>query len=78
MQNQKVKLELTKDEAIILFEIIDRLNKSDGKIEIQDQAEQRMFWNIECLLEKELEEPFCNNYNEIVELAKKRLRDKEQ
>ena len=72
-----VKIELTKDEAIVLFEFLSRFNETDNPDLFDDQAEQRVLWDIECILEKELAEPFRTDYDEIVKQARNRVRDEE-
>ena len=38
-----------------------------------DEAEQRVLWNVECLLQKILVEPFDKNYDALIKQAKARL-----
>ena len=54
MSDEKIKIELNKDEAIVLFEFISRLNQNKDLVNFDDQAEQRILWDLESLLEKEL------------------------
>ena len=77
MSEQKVNIELTKNEAIVLFEFLARFNEKDNKDTFEDQAEQRVLWDIECVLEKQLSEPFRADYQEIVKKARELIRDKE-
>ncbi|WP_394751091.1 hypothetical protein [Spongiimicrobium salis] len=77
MTNKKVNIGLTKDEAIVLFEILGRFNGPEEFNQIKDQSEQRVLWNIEAVLEKELSEPFLEDYHEVVKKARENLRDKE-
>jgi hypothetical protein len=44
-------------------------------LSIQDQAEERALWNLTCILEKQLVEPFSPEWDKIIEAAKNRLRD---
>ena len=77
-ENDNVILTFTKDEAIVLFEWVCNFNNKNPKAEsFDDQAEQRVLWNIEADLEKELFEPFKANYNEILIKARENVRDKE-
>ena len=50
--SEAVLLSLTKEEAVILSDWLYR--NSRNKEYFADAAEQRVFWNIECLLEKVL------------------------
>jgi hypothetical protein len=71
-----VEVRLTPDEALVLFELLFRYSDSD-ELRIADQSEQRALWNLCCLLEKQLVEPFKANYVELLEAARNRLRDNE-
>ena len=71
----KVTIELTKDEALVLFDFLGRFNQADNKNIFEDQAEQRTLWNIEALLEKTLVEPFMPNYADLVKQSRDKIRD---
>ena len=73
--SKKVTLEISNDEALILHDLLCRINDKDDSLEFEDQAEQRVLWNLECVLEKILAEPFDSNYSEILEKARSRVRD---
>ncbi|RYD86969.1 MAG: hypothetical protein EOP50_21560 [Sphingobacteriales bacterium] len=72
-----MRIELSGDEALVLFECLSRF-KENGSLSIANQAEERAFWNIAALLEKQLVEPFSENYIELVAQARERLRDKDE
>ena len=74
--NEKVILELSNDEALILFEWIKRFNEQDNQ-EFEDQAEERVLWNLEALLEKSLTTLFDRDYKELLNEARGRVRDDE-
>lgn len=57
-----------------MFEFISRYSETDQLI-IEDQAEQRALWNLECRLQKILVEPFDPSYRQLVQAARNRLRD---
>ena len=78
MSSKNVNIQLTKDEAIVLFEFLGRFNKNIDSKRFEYQAEERVLWNIECILEKELSEPFLADYQEIVKKARKNLRDEKE
>jgi len=65
-----VTIELTGDEALVLFEWLADLDTA--KIGV-GEAEQRVLWSIEAALEKSLVEPFAKNYVELVERARRRI-----
>lgn len=72
----EVKINLTKDEALVLFENLSRFSDENSLI-IEDQAEQRVLWNLTCLFENELSEPFSKDWPNIIQGARNRLRDAE-
>lgn len=77
MSAETIKIELNSDEALILFELLSRYSDTD-ELAIEDQAEQRVLWNLCCDLEKLLIEPFSNNYREMVVDARSRIGDSKE
>ncbi len=75
MSKDKVKIELSPSEALVLFEFVSRFSQ-DGKLEIRDQAEERVLWDVCSRLESELAEPFLRNYNDALAKAREEVRDK--
>lgn len=75
MTERNVHLELSRDEAIVFFDWLTRFNKSGSAFE--DQAEQRVLWDLEALLESKLDEPFAPNYGELLARARSSVRDSE-
>lgn len=73
----KVDLELSRDEALVLYEWVRRFNKRVD-VSFGDQAEQRVLWDIEALLETLLEEPFSDEYEALLAAARGRIRDAEE
>lgn len=71
-----VELKLSKDEALVLFEFLGRFSQQEI-LGIEDQSEARALWNLECALEKELSEPFREDYSNLVRNARAALRDEE-
>ena len=70
----QINLHITKEEAIVLFEMLSRFSEND-KLDIEDQSEQRVLWNLCASLEATLVEPFDENYASILENARAMLRD---
>lgn len=75
MDVDKVNIELSKEEVIVFFEFLGRFNENDDLKRFEDQSEQRVLWDIECILEKELSEPFRADYQDIVKKAREAVRD---
>jgi hypothetical protein len=69
-------LKLTNEEALVLFDWISRFNEDDKNV-LQDQAEQRVLWDIEAMLEEQLVEPLDENYDELLKSARDKVRDQE-
>jgi prepilin signal peptidase PulO-like enzyme (type II secretory pathway) len=76
MPEQAVTVQLTGDEALVLFDWIGRFNEN-GDGAFRDQAEQRVLWDIEARLEKALVAPFAASYGELLAQARDRVRDSE-
>ena len=76
-QQQHFQLELSGDEALVLFEFVSRFSESD-RLSIADQAEARALWNLCCLLQKQLVEPFSPDYTLLLQRARDRLRDEDE
>jgi hypothetical protein len=77
MESDEIVITLNKDEALVLFEFLSRFNEKDNKEIFQDQAEEKALWIIEGQLEKVLVEPFMPNYQDIIQEARNRVRNKE-
>ncbi len=75
--NEEINIKLTKDEALVLFEFLARFNQTDNTDIFEDQAEQRVLWDIECILEKQLTELFRPDYLDIIKKARNKIRDEE-
>ena len=75
MEDDKITVELSRSEALVLFEFLRRCDE-EIRYEFRDQAEQRVLWNLECALEPQLKEVFDPAYREIVKAAWDEIRDK--
>lgn len=69
-----IRLELTGDEALVLFDFLQRFD-DEGALVIRDQAEERALWNLHSLLQKQLVEIFHPDYKALLAAARDRLRD---
>jgi hypothetical protein len=72
----RIRIELSTDEALVLFEFLHRYGDSDT-LEVVDQAEQRVLWDVLALLEKTLVAPFDPDYNRLLAEARGRVRDED-
>ncbi len=74
---EKVNLELSKDEALVLFEFLARFNEDNHPLLFEDQAEQQVLWNMEAILATKLAEPFYENYLQRLQQARDQVKDVE-
>jgi hypothetical protein len=74
MREEDIKILLTKDEGLVLFEMLSRYSESE-KLNIEHQSEERALWYLQCILEKVIVEPFKPNYSQLLQAARERLKD---
>lgn len=75
-KNEKYTLEISKDEALVLFHWVSEYNDNKNpKKENNDKAENIILWQIENCLETLLVEPLKDNYNVLLENSRKKIRD---
>lgn len=70
--DETVSLNLTMDEALVLFEFLARAGDSD-RLELVDQAEQVALWKLEAALEPVLVQILQPDYRDQVAAARARL-----
>lgn len=74
MTEEKVVIELSNAEALVLFDLLARFDKDDV-LTFEYQSEKRVLWNIHCSLERVLVEPFSPDYAELLAEARGRVAD---
>jgi len=74
-KKDKVILELINEEAIVLLDWLCRFNNTEKQGQFQDQAEERVLWDLEASLESVITESFNSNYAEILDKARGKIRD---
>lgn len=67
-------LELTEEQALVLFEYLSRSNANDPT-QIEDQSERRVLWNLESDLERALPAVLSPDNKRILREARDRVRD---
>jgi hypothetical protein len=72
---QNVILEMTKEEALVFLDWLFRFNEGEHADLFDDQAEERVLWDIEASLEKTTSAIFEKKYSEILEKAREKVRD---
>jgi hypothetical protein len=73
-RSEKVAIELSNKEALVLFEFLHRFDDEDA-YPFADQAEQRVLWKLEGVLEKQLVEIFSPHYGKLLAEAREQVRD---
>lgn len=73
----EIFLQLNNDEAVVLLNLLARINEGNNDAIFEDQAEQRIMWDMEAALEKVISSTFEKNYHEIIFNARKNIRDAE-
>lgn len=73
----EVSIGLSRDQALVLFEWLARTGAGEQPAAFEDQAEQRVLWDLEAALEAVLAEPFKSDYRDRLEAARGRVRDEE-
>jgi integrase len=66
-------IELTRAEALVIFDWLSK--HEDNDTTPGDAPQQRALWNLTCLFEKTLVEPFQDDYLELVEASRTHLTD---
>ena len=74
MQLTHVTLALTHDEALVLYDWLSRFNQRDHA-DVVDQAEERVLFDLEAMLEKALVAPLQANYVALVAQARAHVRN---
>lgn len=74
--SNNIRIELNEKEALVLFDWLTRFNERENNT-YEDQAEERVLWNLEALLEKCLSGPFSDNYQKLLSEARTAIRDSE-
>lgn len=76
-ENKDVVLKFSKEEALVLLEWLHNFNEVEHPSLFQDQAEERILFDIEAELEKVISATFDSNYQEIISKARQKIRDEQ-
>ena len=76
-ENKNIAITLSEYEALVFLEWLHNFNEEEHPTLFQDQAEQRVLWDMEAELEKVVSITFDSNYQEILSKARQRIRDEE-
>lgn len=75
----EVLLRLTADEALVLGSLLSRLDCGESwsqTLVLSDPSERAAIWALQAALERELAEPFRQDYDQLLAAAQQRLREK--
>lgn len=78
MADDDVTVTLTRDEALVLFELLHRWEDDDTVDGLIEPGEDVALWALSCTLETLLIEPFRPDYLELVAAARTRLRGEDE
>ncbi|MBW3518754.1 hypothetical protein [Flavobacterium sp. NKUCC04_CG] len=76
-EKKNIAITLSEYEALVFLEWLHNFNEEEHPTLFQDQAEQRVLWDMEAELEKVVSITFDGNYQEILSKARQRIRDEE-
>lgn len=74
MRSKRVKIEFTSDAALVLYDWLTRFNQR-AETDFADQAEERVLFDLEAMLEKALVAPLHSNYTALLAQARSNVRD---
>jgi hypothetical protein len=74
MRSKRIKIELTSDAALVLYDWLTRFNQR-ADTDFADQAEERVLFDLEALLEKALVAPLQSDYADVLAEARSNVRD---
>jgi hypothetical protein len=67
-------IELSEDQALVLFELLSRYGEGDARrLVIGEAAERNVLWALTAALERQLVPPFQTNYEELLSAARARV-----
>ena len=74
VRSKRVKIELTSDAALVLYDWLTRFNQRTDT-DFADQAEERVLFDLESVLEKALVAPLQSDYPALLAQARSNMRD---
>jgi hypothetical protein len=69
--DQTICLQLTADQALVLFEWLARMDEREAKVPFDDPAEERVLWLLEGQLESSLVAPLDPKYRDLLAAARR-------
>lgn len=75
MSKEFVNIPLTQSEALVLLDMLARINETKNESLFEHDAERKILWRIETSLEKTVTETFSPNYNELLAKARQEINE---
>ncbi len=69
-----MQIEISKNEALVLFEFLSRYSETNV-LSIEHKAEQQALYNLACAFEKSMADPFSSDYKKTLESARQKLQN---
>ncbi|WP_375504182.1 hypothetical protein [uncultured Jatrophihabitans sp.] len=73
MVDDEVSVVLSTAQALVLFDWLARSSEAGAPVGALSDAEQRVFWDLEAILESTLSEPLAAGYSELHSEASRRV-----
>lgn len=77
LDSKPVAVEIPGDHAVVLYELLTRLGGLPADA-FADQAEQRVIWDLQNTVERQIPGIFSPGYKAIVESARAKVRDPQE
>ncbi len=74
LNNEQVNIVLNKEEALVFLEWLSRTNELEVH-NIKDQAEERVLYDLEAVLERVISETCKDTYQQNLQQAREKIRD---
>lgn len=71
---KNIQIQLSAESALVLYDLVARLN-AEEELLLADQSEQRVLWDLEAALERNLSAVVDNDYEALLRRARERVRD---
>jgi hypothetical protein len=76
-ENNSIVMKFSAEEALVFLEWLHKFNEVEHPTLFQDKAEERILFDIETELETAVSDTFSCNYQELLLLARQKIRDVE-
>lgn len=74
--NKNISIAISEEEALVLLDWLNRFNEAEHPTLFQDQAEERVLFDLEAELERVVTGTFSADYKSLLTKAREQIRDK--